>query len=52
MIRTIRQWLESMGGRTENDLLYDEKGAFVLMGNGRGAHQKVRVPEYLYDDRR
>lgn len=48
---SIRRWLESRGGRTVNDLHYDEKGLFVYMGNGNGGEMKVYLPEGLYDDR-
>jgi len=50
-IETIRQWLDSRGGRNEDDLLWDEKkGYYVLMGNGRGGETSVYLPKNLIND--
>lgn len=50
-IRTIRQWLDSRGGRHTGDLEIDEIGLYVLMGNGYGGDKPVYLPEDLEDDR-
>lgn len=38
------KWLDSMGGRTKEDLLEDNKGKYVLMGNGRRGFMRVYLP--------
>jgi len=39
-------WLNSRGGRTENDVLKDELGYYVLMGSGKlGVDMKVYIPK-------
>lgn len=35
-------WLDSQGGRSEKDILYDEKGEYVLMSKKR-----VYIPKNL-----
>lgn len=46
MITYLEQaWLNSRGGRTENDVLVDEFGKYVLMSSGeKGKDMKVYIP--------
>jgi hypothetical protein len=37
-------WLSSRGGRDWSDLLVDENGEYVLMGNAGGGQVKVYLP--------
>lgn len=37
-------WLNSRGGRDWSDLLKDEQGEYVLMGDGKDGQKKVYLP--------
>lgn len=37
-------WLLSRGGRTEEELLVDEFGEYVMMNNGDHGNRKIYVP--------
>lgn len=39
-----KRWLDTRGGRNEDDVFSDKDGLFVLMGNGRGGEKKVYLP--------
>lgn len=40
-----KAWLNSRGGRTEDDVKKDERGEYVLMGSGKqGVDMKVYIP--------
>ena len=38
------KWLDSRGGRTEGDVLKDEKGEYILVGDGYGFHRRCYIP--------
>jgi hypothetical protein len=42
-----RTWLNTHGGRDEFDVMRDEEGIYVLMGNGRGGEKRVYIPDML-----
>ena len=47
---TILGWLNSRGGRTEEDLEKDKGGYYVMMG--RNKDEKVYLPKGIYNDLR
>lgn len=44
ILRGKLKWLDSKGGRSFRDLLKDEVGEYVLMGDGYGGDKKVYLP--------
>lgn len=38
-------WLKSKGGRNSSDVEKDEKGLYILMGDGNGGLKKVYIPK-------
>ena len=42
---SIMKWLDQHGGRTYSDVLLDENGEYVLMGDGEGGKYKVYIPK-------
>lgn len=39
-------WLYHRGGRTEADVLEDEKGEFIMMQSGRNQQCKMYIPGF------
>ena len=57
IVNTIKKWLYSRGGRTQEDLKKDSNGYFIMMSTGIYNHhtstygqKKVYLPDELKND--
>ena len=48
LVGAREKWLDSRGGRTEEDVLTDSNGReYVLMGDGEGGKARIYLDEHI-----